>query len=203
MWTKWISGILHPLLMPLVTLVLVFGMDPYLQSLPEVFVYMGVVVLVNTLAPAVSIFVLYRRGLLSDLDIRNRKERSLPFFLVLAYFIMTYVLLVTSPSIFIPLIYLDMWMGLMVSIGLALAVTRRFKISMHMLGQGGTLGTIMGVQAVNGAPMWELNAVLIFLAGWVGFARIKMGVHRHIEVYTGYLLGFIICFASVWGGWGG
>ncbi|HBL38509.1 MAG TPA: hypothetical protein DDZ19_05430 [Flavobacteriales bacterium] len=189
--------------MPLVTLVLVFGMDPYLQSLPEVFVYMGVVVLVNTLAPAVSIFVLYRRGLLSDLDIRNRKERSLPFFLVLAYFIMTYVLLVTSPSIFIPLIYLDMWMGLMVSIGLALAVTRRFKISMHMLGQGGTLGTIMGVQAVNGAPMWELNAVLIFLAGWVGFARIKMGVHRHIEVYTGYLLGFIICFASVWGGWGG
>jgi len=203
MWTKWISGILHPLLMPLVTLVLVFGMDPYLQSLPEVFVYMGVVVLVNTLAPAVSIFVLYRRGLLSDLDIRNRKERSLPFFLVLAYFIMTYVLLVTSPSIFIPLIYLDMWMGLMVSIGLALAVTRRFKISMHMLGQGGTLGTIMGVQAVNGAPMWELNAVLIFLAGWVGFARIKMGVHRHIEVYTGYLLGFIICFASVWAGWGG
>ena len=203
MWTKWISGILHPLLMPLVTLVLVFGMDPYLQSFPEVFVYMGVVVLVNTLAPAVSIFVLYRRGLLSDLDIRNRKERSLPFFLVLAYFIMTYVLLVTSPSIFIPLIYLDMWMGLMVSIGLALAVTRRFKISMHMLGQGGTLGTIMGVQAVNGAPMWELNAVLIFLAGWVGFARIKMGVHRHIEVYTGYLLGFIICFASVWGGWGG
>ena len=203
MWTKWISGILHPLLMPLVTLVLVFGMDPYLQSLPEVFVYMGVVVLVNTLAPAVSIFVLYRRGLLSDLDIRNRKERSLPFFLVLAYFIMTYVLLVTSPSIFIPLIYLDMLMGLMVSIGLALAVTRRFKISMHMLGQGGTLGTIMGVQAVNGAPMWELNAVLIFLAGWVGFARIKMGVHRHIEVYTGYLLGFIICFASVWGGWGG
>ena len=203
MWTKWISGILHPLLMPLVTLVLVFGMDPYLQSLPEAFVYMGVVVLVNTLAPAVSIFVLYRRGLLSDLDIRNRKERSLPFFLELAYFIMTYVLLVTSPSIFIPLIYLDMWMGLMVSIGLALAVTRRFKISMHMLGQGGTLGTIMGVQAVNGAPMWELNAVLIFLAGWVGFARIKMGVHRHIEVYTGYLLGFIICFASVWGGWGG
>ena len=105
------------------------------------------VVLVNTLAPAISIFVLHRRGMLSDLDIRNRKERSLPFFIVLAYFIMTYILLVTSPAIFIPLIYLDMWMGLMASIGLALAITSRFKISMHMLGQGGTLGTIMGVQA--------------------------------------------------------
>ena len=102
MWAKWISAILHPLLMPLVTLVLVFGMDPYLQSLPHVFVYMGVVVLVNTLAPAISIFVLHRRGMLSDLDIRNRKERSLPFFIVLAYFIMTYILLVTSPRHFYP-----------------------------------------------------------------------------------------------------
>ncbi len=203
MWAKWISAILHPLLMPLVTLVLVFGMDPYLQSLPHVFVYMGVVVLVNTLAPAISIFVLHRRGMLSDLDIRNRKERSLPFFIVLAYFIMTYILLVTSPAIFIPLIYLDMWMGLMASIGLALAITSRFKISMHMLGQGGTLGTIMGVQALNIAPMWEVNAVFIFLAGLLGFARIEMGVHRHIEVYTGYLLGFVVCFASVCGGWGG
>ena len=40
---------------------LVFALDPYLQALPEVFMYMGVVVLVNTLAPAVSIWVLHRR----------------------------------------------------------------------------------------------------------------------------------------------
>ncbi|MGB1945177.1 MAG: hypothetical protein ACPHM0_05745, partial [Flavobacteriales bacterium] len=66
MWAKWISGVFHPLVMPLATLVLVFALDPYLQALPEVFMYMGVVVLVNTLAPAVSIWVLHRRGYLSD-----------------------------------------------------------------------------------------------------------------------------------------
>ena len=113
MWAKWISGVFHPLVMPLATLVMVFALDPYLQALPEVFMYMGVVVLVNTLAPAVSIWVLHRRGYLSDLDIRNRKERALPFIIVLAYFIMTYALLVLSPALYIPLVYLDMWMGLM------------------------------------------------------------------------------------------
>ena len=164
---------------------------------------MGVVVLVNTLAPAVSIWVLHRRGYLSDLDIRNRKERALPFIIVLAYFIMTYALLVLSPALFIPLVYLDMWMGLMASIGIALLITRWFKISMHMLAQGGVLGTVMAVQAMQMVPAWTLNGVLVFIAGWVGFARIDMGVHRHIEVYTGYLLGFIVCFCVVVLGLGG
>jgi hypothetical protein len=203
MWAKWISGVFHPLVMPLATLVMVFALDPYLQALPEVFMYMGVVVLVNTLAPAVSIWVLHRRGYLSDLDIRNRKERALPFIIVLAYFIMTYALLVLSPALFIPLVYLDMWMGLMASIGIALLITRWFKISMHMLAQGGVLGTVMAVQAMQMVPAWTLNGVLVFIAGWVGFARIDMGVHRHIEVYTGYLLGFIVCFCVVVLGLGG
>ncbi len=203
MWAKWISGVFHPLVMPLATLVMVFALDPYLQALPEVFMYMGVVVLVNTLAPAVSIWVLHRRGYLSDLDIRNRKERALPFIIVLAYFIMTYALLVLSPALFIPLVYLDMWMGLMASIGLALLITRWFKISMHMLAQGGVLGTVMAVQAMQMVPAWTLNGVLVVIAGWVGFARIDMGVHRHIEVYTGYLLGFIVCFCVVVLGLGG
>ena len=152
------------MVMPLATLVLVFALDPYLQALPEVFMYMG------------------------DLDIRNRKERALPFIIVLAYFIMTYALLVLSPALYIPLVYLDMWMGLMASIGIALLITRWFKISMHMLAQGGVLGTVMAVQAIQLVPAWTLNAVLVF---------------RHIEVYTGYLLGFTVCFCAVVLGLGG
>ena len=57
--------VFHPLVMPLATLVMVFALILPV-GLPEVFMYMGVVVLVNTLAPAVSIWVLHRRGYLSD-----------------------------------------------------------------------------------------------------------------------------------------
>jgi len=100
------------------------------------------------------------------------------------------------------LVYLDMWMGLMLSIGLALVITQWFKISMHMLAQGGVLGTVMAVQAIQLSPLWKLNAILVLFAGLVGFARIHMGVHRHIEVYAGYLLGFAVCFCAVVLGWG-
>ena len=201
-WARIISAVLHPLVMPLVSLFLVFAAQPQLQAMPEVFLYMLVVVLVNTVAPAISLYLLYRKGILSDLDIRDRQERVIPFLLVLAYFVMTYFLLRTSPSVYIPLVYLDMWMGLMLSIALALLVTRRFKISMHMLAQGGTLGIIMGVQALQAWPMWELNALLLVMSGWVGFARITLGVHRHVEVYSGFLLGFVVCYLSLILGWG-
>jgi|TARA_B100000767_G_scaffold16277_2_gene15258 hypothetical protein len=199
-WARMISTAFHPFVMPTVTLVLLFISDGYLRSIPYVFIYMLVVVLVNTLAPALSLYLLYRRGYLSDLEIRSRRERILPFVLVLAYFALTYVLLITSPALYIPFVYLDMWMGLMASLAIALVITRWFKISMHMLGQGGALGSIMGLQALELNPNWELNAILVLIAGFVGFARIELSVHRHIEIYSGYLLGFLVCYLSVvWG----
>lgn len=197
LWARVVSAVFHPFVMPTVTLVLLFFSDGYLHSMPHVFVYMLVVVLINTLAPALSLYLLYRRGYLSDLEIRSRGERRLPFVIVLAYFTLTYVLLITSPALYVPFVYLDMWIGLTVSLAIALVITRWFKISMHMLGQGGALGSIMGIQALQLSPNWELNALLLLVAGCVGFARIELAVHRHIEVYCGYLLGFLVCYLSV------
>ena len=196
-WARFVSTVFHPFVMPTVTLVLLFLSDGYLHSMPHVFVYMLVVVLVNTVAPALSLYLLYRRGHLSDLEIRSRGERTLPFVIVLAYFALTYILLITSPALYVPFVYLDMWMGLMASLAIALVITRWFKISMHMLGQGGALGSIMGLQALQLIPNWELNAILLLIAGIVGFARIELAVHRHVEVYCGYLLGFMVCYLSV------
>ena len=202
-WARIVSTVLHPLVMPMVTLVLLFAFDPYLRTMPGVFVYLLLVVVVNTVAPAISLFVLYRKGVLSDLEIAKRSERTLPFLIVLAYFILTYVLLVTGETMYIPSIYLSTWMGLIVSIALALLITKRFKISMHMLGQGGALGTLLAVQNVHFESHFELNTVMLLLAGALGWARIRLGIHRHIEVYTGYFLGFSVCFITVLMGWGG
>ncbi len=202
-WARILSTVLHPLVMPLLTLILLFAFDPYLRTMPGVFVYLMLVVVVNTVAPAISLFVLYRKGVLSDLEIANRSERALPFLIVLAYFILTYVLLVTGDTMYIPSVYLSTWMGLIVSIALALLITKRFKISMHMLGQGGALGTLIAVQNIHFESHFELNAILLILAGALGWARIRLGVHRHIEVYAGYLLGFGVCFLTVLMGWGG
>ena len=93
---KLVSAVLHPLCMPLLTLAMLLSEDGYLQHRMGLFSYLFVLLLINTLAPAASLWMLQRRGFISDLDIRSRKERPWPFLLVLAYYITC--LLYTSPS---------------------------------------------------------------------------------------------------------
>ena len=69
-WARFVSTVFHPFVMPTVTLVLLFLSDGYLHSMPHVFVYMLVVVLVNTVAPALSLYLLYRRGVVETLEER-------------------------------------------------------------------------------------------------------------------------------------
>lgn len=201
-WARLVSTVLHPLVMPLFTLLLLFISDPYLGEMPGVFTYLCVVVFINTLAPAVSLYFLYKRGVLSDLEIRNRGERSVPFLIVLAYFVLTYLLFTKGEGMHIPDVYIATWVGLIASIAGALIITQRFKISMHMLGQGGALGTVMAVQAMHFTPNFALNAILLLLAGLVGWSRLEIGVHRHVEVYCGFLFGFLVCYTFVFMGWG-
>ena len=55
LWARLVSTVLHPLVMPLVTLILLFYFDLHLRTMPGVFLYLGLVVLVNTLAPCKNI----------------------------------------------------------------------------------------------------------------------------------------------------
>ena len=50
-------------------------------------------------------FIPKKRGVISDWDIRMRHERPWPFLLVLAYYLMAYVLVVNSTAVEVPLFY--------------------------------------------------------------------------------------------------
>ena len=72
--------------------------DGYLKHRIGLSYFLFVLLLINTLAPAVSLWMLQRRGFISDLDIRSRKERPWPFLLVLAYYTMAYLLVLNSTA---------------------------------------------------------------------------------------------------------
>ena len=63
---KFVSGVLHPLCMPLLTLGLLLATDGYLAHRLGLFAYLFVLLLINTLAPALSMFILKKRGVISD-----------------------------------------------------------------------------------------------------------------------------------------
>ena len=189
-----VSGILHPLCMPLLTLGLLVLTDGYLVHRLGLFAYLFVLLLINTVAPAISLWLLKRRGVISDLDIRNRSERPWPFLLVLAYYLMAYILVVQSTAVAVPVFYQQVLLSLVVAIASAWVVTWKAKISMHMLAQGGILAVYLHVAMMD--HTWDLNwvSVLLLRAGLVGWSRLRLGAHTPAEVYSGFALGLL----TVW-----
>ena len=189
-----VSGVLHPLCMPLLTLGLLMLTDGYLVHRLGLFAYLFVLLLINTVAPAISLWLLKRRGVISDLDIRKRSERPWPFLLVLAYYLMAYVLVVQSTAVAVPVFYQQVLLSLVVAIASAWVVTWKAKISMHMLAQGGILAVYLHVAMMDHS--WDLNwvSVLLLSAGLVGWSRLLLGAHTPAEVYSGFALGLL----TVW-----
>ena len=192
-----ISIALHPLCMPLLTLMMLLATDGYLAHRLGLFSYLFVLLFINTIAPAVSLWMLKRRGVISDYDIRSRRERPWPFLLVLAYYTMAYVLVVKSTSVDVPIFYQQVMLSLVAAIGLAWVVTWKAKISMHMLAQGGILGVYLHVAMVQST--WNIHwlTLLLLSAGLVGWSRLYLGAHTARQVYSGFGLGLVAVWVTL------
>ena len=92
-FAKVVSFVLHPLWMPLVTFLLLYVLDPYLGLHFEHFKLILLLLLTCILAPGLSLLVMVKMKLVSDIEVSNKEERYIPFALVIFYYILTYGLL--------------------------------------------------------------------------------------------------------------
>jgi len=194
---RFVSGFFHPLLMPLATVVVLFLTDPLLRAMPGAFGYLAVVLAVNTVAPALSILMLHRRRLVSDLDVTRRKERAVPFALVGLYYGLTFAVVYEAAGARMPAVYLALLLGLVAVLAVAWLITFRFKISMHASAASGAAGALYAVQFVHQEPAPLVVCLALLVAGLVGWSRIRLSRHRPSEVLAGLMLGFFGMLAAV------
>jgi hypothetical protein len=135
-----------------------------------------------------------RRGMISDLDIRNRSERFKPFLIVLGYYVMAYVLTLELTGISIPVLYRSLMLGLVVSILTGLIVTMRFKLSMHLLAIGGVLAAVIYVGVINVTSDLNWIASIVIASGLLAWSRLELKAHTLKEVYVGFSVGFVCMF---------
>lgn len=192
-----LSAALHPLFMPLITMAVAFRLDPHLSFfLPEplrLFTY-GMVALLTIVFPLTSTYLLLRSGFISSLSMPQRGERIVPYGMTLFYFGLCLHLLRRTPQ---HEATLAMLAGAMLALLFTLLITLRWKISAHMVGAGGLLGTLSALMLLHRtfAPL-EL-ALFIVLAGALGTARLLGSDHTMGQVAAGTALGFACTFGSV------
>jgi membrane-associated phospholipid phosphatase len=185
-----ISIIFHPLWMITygVTFALLFT---YLKIYPPVAkaLIIGGTFFFTSFLPSVFIGWMVYRGDAKDLELTDRKERLVPYLILIAS--------VISSGIFLHRMMMPSWVLLNVgaivfALCICIIINTRWKISAHLLGIGGLMGALMGVSKLMMFNPYGLFAAGFISAGLLGWSRIYLGRHTPMQVYAGFSLGFVI-----------
>jgi membrane-associated phospholipid phosphatase len=199
---KLISVVFHPLGMPLGIFIIALLFDPYFSNFfpPQLIGLFTVILLVNIIAPGISLYFMWKRGLIADLDISKRSERWIPFFIVLVYYLLSYYML-RQRDLPVPFAVYSMFLGVIITLFVSIVINSIWKISIHMMAAGGLVGTFAGLFIAHHYTNIGLLSGLIAIAAFVGFARIYTGNHTAAQVYAGFLVGFLLNFSALALGW--
>ena len=191
---RFLSVLFHPLLLP----TFLFGLILY--ALPESlitfpmesrWVILTAVFFLTFIIPAIGTYFMVRLGLVTNMQIRDRAQRRLPFlFTTLCYASTTYIF--GQEEVFGDLFYYLMLL-ITLSVFASYVVSLFWKISAHAVGMGGTLGALVFLQALLPDNLLiYLIAAFIILTGAVMSARLALQEHSPAQVYAGFLTGFSI-----------
>ena len=199
--SKFLSYVLHPLLMPFYAIVLVmnlntyiaYSLSPQLQSIIITLVF----VTTGTL-PVITAILLLQKGMIKSLEMENVEERRIPFISTALFYIICYYLMSRLP---VPRLLGLMVLGAAITILIAWLLSYRWKVSIHMIGIGGLTGVLFGLSQVLNTELIFIIITIIFISGMLGTARLLVGAHTPAQIYTGYAIGlftewWIITFFS-------
>lgn len=91
----------------------------------------------------------------------------------------------------LPRVFFLLSLGAAAAVAVAVIVNIKWKISIHMIGIGGLIGTFFGLSAFLLVDLRMMIIVFLLIAGLLGTARLTLGAHRPAQIYVGFLAGFL------------
>ncbi len=188
----------HPLLMATYCSGLFYLTLPEIFSpIPKEFIpyFIGAIFVTTALIPSLSILFMLMTSRVSNLEITNIRERAFPFFSIgLFYGASTYMF---YTKMILPQSLLVMMLGVTSMIFVILAISLKFKISVHSAGIWGVAGfySALSLKYLATGTLLPLMTIF-FLAGLTTTSRLYLNRHSTIESWSGAIFGFLFCFFS-------
>lgn len=193
------SFIFQPFLMPFYSLVLLLVYTNFFNLyVGQVFRFLLPVLVFTFVIPSLFTIVLVKMKYVRDISLTVQSERILPY--------MIFIVSNLSLTYFFYQVRVQFWfLGLIIAPAIiafvGFLINFFWKVSAHMLGIGGIIGSVLAVcfhvKATN--PIW-LFAILFVLAGLLGVSRLYLRANTPAQVYGGFLLGTLLGYGSVYGG---
>lgn len=195
-----ISYLMHPLLMPSYTFILLMWMaPPALRPIGEnlYFNILLIVSITSLLIPLLMMSTLRMTLVIPNFHLEKKKDRVVPFFFVFViYAVSTYMFY--SQFNFAKLFYVS-YLATSLLIFILTVITIFWKISIHSAAIAGVFGIIYAVQLkFPEVDLIYMLAALMVTTGIVGASRLSLQLHNYKQVISGYLIGFTNCYLIVW-----
>lgn len=189
-----VSVLFHPLLMITYGMILAL-LYTYLAIYPMnlKLIIVGGAFVCTAVIPGLFILLLKFSGSVSDLELMNRRERVLPF-LIMIFSVMVFVFFIRRMQV--PFWLIGLLVGTALSLLLSMFINFYWKISVHGIGIGGLIGAVMGIARIHMINAYWLFIVLILAAGLVASSRIILNRHTPMQMYGGICLGFMCTFVA-------
>jgi membrane-associated phospholipid phosphatase len=190
-----ISVIFYPLFIPTYAFAILLTMPAYFSALMPVsakWMVIGLVFFMTCIIPTLFFIVMIKSRIVSTTYLSKREDRTLPYIVSITFFYLTYYIL--KKLQISPVYYYFMIGATMLNI-IVMAINFFWKISSHTASIGALAGMMVGLSYFLGTNYFILIALTILMAGITGFARIKLEAHTPAQVYSGFILGFIMIMA--------
>ena len=197
-----LSVALHPLLMPTLLFLLLFFLAPTAigaESLSFIFklAFIAFTFFYTFALPAYFIYLLHRWGIIGSMKLENLRDRRLPYFLTAGIYGILGYIIYSKNSMLFPCAYI-LWSITAVIFFVAI-ISLWWQISAHAAGIGGMIGALAGILVQSGeTDLFVPLLGLIFLAGVLISARLKLNAHTPAQVGAGFLLGIVLSLGSIY-----
>ncbi|MEX6626445.1 hypothetical protein [Tenacibaculum salmonis] len=186
-WPKFISTILHPIVIPTIGIILYLILTPIHLSQYHKYTMLGVVFVSTYIIPILLLIFLKAIGYIKSYQVSKIEERKVPIF-----FMMTLLFMLGRFFLEIAVIrdlsYL--FFGVVFGLGFVYILFNvNTKTSLHLLSMGAATGYFLLFQQIHNIYILPLIIVFIVLSGVLASARLHLKAHTVKEVYLGFFIG--------------
>jgi hypothetical protein len=200
---KIFSILSHPLLVLTYILALMLAVNPFAFGVRDLSDKRGVLLLLSVfttsfMIPGLGVSLMKPLGLIQSLEMRDKQERIGPYIICGVFYLWLFKNFASGT---VPLIYAKFALGATIGLFFAFFINIFTKISAHTTGMGGFACMVLilafkwpGASLDLGAFQLSLNAVfalVLFIAGLTGYARLVLGAHSPHDIWQGYVAGVL------------
>lgn len=192
---KFISTILHPIVMPTIGTICYLILTPNTLQQEQELTILTIIFIATYVIPLLLLIFLKSIGYIDSFQVFSIKERKIPLvFMIIMFYLLGQ--LFEKITIFNDLSFL--FYGIAIAIILTyILFTFRIKSSLHLLSIGGATGYFLIFGQIHGIDTLPLTVIFLLFSGLLGTSRLHLKAHSPKEIYIGFFLGFFSQIISV------